>query len=310
MSQSIPVVFIIFNRPDLTARVFERIRAARPEILHVIADGPRFDAPEDAKLVEATRAIIRHDWEGALFTDYSEEKRIHSGLCRVFETHERAIVLEDDCLPHSSFFTFCAAMLEKYAGEEEVMHVSGANFVPARKFRHAYAFTRYPTPWGWASWRRAWERIDLEMNGFFDDAGSILARSGISRKAGRKVIKRLRKVANEELDSWAYPWLAAQLRCGGLSVTPRANLVSNIGFDGRSTHTSNPNSPFANKVCEDAFLNYTEPAGISLDPRVNRAVFDLFFGGGHRRLRRWDRLLNRLGLSAPEAATETTNLPG
>ena len=45
-----PVVLIIFNRPDLTARVFAEIARARPEKLLVIADGPRPDREgEDAK---------------------------------------------------------------------------------------------------------------------------------------------------------------------------------------------------------------------------------------------------------------------
>jgi len=36
-----PVVLMIFKRPDTTARVFSQIRAARPQKLFVVADGPR-----------------------------------------------------------------------------------------------------------------------------------------------------------------------------------------------------------------------------------------------------------------------------
>lgn len=39
-----PVAFLIFNRPDTTARVFEAIRQAKPPKLLVVADGPRPDS--------------------------------------------------------------------------------------------------------------------------------------------------------------------------------------------------------------------------------------------------------------------------
>ena len=38
-----PVAFIIFNRPEVTERVFAEIARARPQKLFVIADGPRTD---------------------------------------------------------------------------------------------------------------------------------------------------------------------------------------------------------------------------------------------------------------------------
>jgi GT2 family glycosyltransferase len=51
-----PVVFIIFNRPDTTAKVFEAIRQAKPPKLLVIADGPRSDRPDEAAKCSAARA--------------------------------------------------------------------------------------------------------------------------------------------------------------------------------------------------------------------------------------------------------------
>ena len=53
-----PVAFIIFNRPDTTARVFEAIRQAKPPLLLVIADGARTSKLGEAEKCAATRAII------------------------------------------------------------------------------------------------------------------------------------------------------------------------------------------------------------------------------------------------------------
>ena len=52
------VVFIIFNRPDTTAKVFEVIRQGKPPQLFVIADGSRADKPGDAEKCAAARAIV------------------------------------------------------------------------------------------------------------------------------------------------------------------------------------------------------------------------------------------------------------
>ena len=129
-----PVVFIIFSRPDLTARVFAEIARARPEKLLVIADGPRPDREgEDAKCA-ATRAIIeRVDWPCEILKNYSNVNlgcghRPATGLRWVFEQVEEAIILEDDCVPHPTFFRFCEELLEHYRDDERVMHISGDNF--------------------------------------------------------------------------------------------------------------------------------------------------------------------------------------
>jgi len=72
-AMNINVVFIIFKRPDTTAKVFEAIRVAQPRKLLVIADAPRGDRPNEAEDCAATRAIIdRVDWECEVYRNYAE----------------------------------------------------------------------------------------------------------------------------------------------------------------------------------------------------------------------------------------------
>src|SRR3954466_7760453 len=101
-----PVAFLIFNRPEPTARVFERIAVAKPSKLLVVADGPRADRPAEAdRCAAARRAVLdRIDWDCEVLTNLAEEnlgcrKRVSSGLDWVFSQVESAIVIEDDCLP-------------------------------------------------------------------------------------------------------------------------------------------------------------------------------------------------------------------
>ncbi|MDO9302517.1 MAG: hypothetical protein Q7T89_14115 [Anaerolineales bacterium] len=241
-----PVAFIIFNRPDTTARVFEEIRRAKPPKLLIIADGPRLNRPSEAERVTATRAIVeRVDWQCEVLENYSDinlgcKRRVSSGLDWVFETVEEAIILEDDCLPHPTFFRFCEELLEKYRDDERVMHISGDNFQFGRKRSEAsYYFSRYAHVWGWASWRRAWQYYDVQMKQWAD----IETKERFLRDFANMAEKRFWKakwngVLAGKIDTWDFQWAFACMARKSLSIAPNINLVSNIGFGAASTNTS------------------------------------------------------------------------
>jgi len=128
------VAFVIFKRPDCTARVFERIRNARPERLFVIADGARESVAGEREKVAATRAVCEEiDWPCQVVRDYAPEnmgcrRRVVSGLNGVFEAVEDAIILEDDILPDPSFFPFCRELLDRYRDDKRVGSITGFQF--------------------------------------------------------------------------------------------------------------------------------------------------------------------------------------
>jgi len=263
----------------------------------VIGDGPRSGQIEDNDLVQASRAEVVNDWGAELTLDYAEtnlgcQQRIFTGLNEAFKRYERAIILEDDCLPHPDFFHYAETMLEHYSDRPEIMHIAGTNFIDPGFFNGDYALTYHPTPWGWATWRRAWSKIDLQMDAYFSRPESMRERLKIGRRSWSKLFKRLGKVRSGEIESWAYPWLASCLANGGLTVNPRSNLVSNIGFDSRSTHTSNPSSCFSSRPLK-ALRNVQPKEHSKLERQANREVFYMFFGGGHRKR---GRLRDRFGL--------------
>ena len=239
-----PVVFIFFNRPDTTRRTLAAIRRARPKKLYLIQDGPRPNIPGEQALVEVTRnAAEEVDWDCEVVRIYSEvnlglRKRVTSGLDQVFSREERAIILEDDCLANPSFFAFADELLERFADDERIGTISGNNFLRGKFVTEdSYFFSPDVRIWGWGTWRRVWQDFSengLDYNWSQSEATAVL--SGFPSPTRRKNLLRMAEQSTT-LDSWALPFVLHEQRRGHVSVVPEVNLVKNIGFGGRSTHT-------------------------------------------------------------------------
>lgn len=251
-----PVVIVAFNRPEVTRRVFARIRSFAPEKLFVIADGPRKERPREEEACHLARAETeRVDWDCEIHRRYSEENlgcrhSVSKGLDWVFEQTEQAIVLEDDCVPDPSFFRFCGELLERYRDNERVGLIGGVNFQFGRnRVAESYYFSRHCHIWGWATWRRAWRHFDGEMT----EWPKLRETDWLRRKVGGGTATNYWKAVFDDcaarepgsLNSWAVPWTFSCWKEGMLAVLPSRNLVTNIGFGEGSTHTLRPNR-FAN----------------------------------------------------------------
>ena len=266
------VVLMIFNRPENTARVFQAIRAARPGKLLVVADGPRQNVPEDLMKVALTRKVVAAvDWPCEVLINYSQKNmgcrlRVASGLTWVFEQVEDAIILEDDCLPHPSFFEYCNDLLEYYRDDEKIMHIGGNNFQNGKRRGWAsYYFSKYTHIWGWATWRRAWQLYDAELVHWSEHGAEVLARWCERPEERRYWAGILTMVLDGRINTWDAPWLYTCWANDGLSIVPAVNLVSNIGFGGNSSHTSDAQSPFAEMTTSDLKLPLRHPRQVSVD---------------------------------------------
>ena len=241
-----PIAFFIFKRPDTTQQVFNAIRQAKPEKLLVVADAARRDHPQEAEQCAATRAILEQvDWDCEVLTNYAEEnlgckQRLSSGLNWVFEAAETAIILEDDCLPHPSFFPFCEALLERYREDERVFSISGQNVQWGRQpTDYSYYFSRYFHSWGWASWRRAWQQYDVQMKHWAEVRDQGLLKDLLPDDRAVKYWTYLfEATANGAIDTWDYQFVLTCWLQHALCITPNVNLITNIGFGAGATNTA------------------------------------------------------------------------
>lgn len=244
------ILFLVFNRPDVTQRVFEAIRRVRPPRLYVAADGPRSNRPQEAALCQQTRQIASSvDWPCELKTLFREENLgcrvgVSTAIDWFFQNEEAGIILEDDCLPDESFIAYCEELLDTYKNDRGVMVISGDYFHgEAHRPETSYYFSRYNHCWGWASWRRAWELYDRDMSRWpqLRDTDWLVEIGDGHTDFIRYWTRMFDRSYAGEIDSWAYRWLFSCWLNNGLTALPSANLVKNIGFGEDATHTSGHN---------------------------------------------------------------------
>ncbi len=268
-----PILFIIFNRPDLSEIVFKAIRHAKPTQLFIAADGPRENNVSDKTLCAEARKIIEQvDWSCEVKTLFREEnlgcgKAVSSAISWFFDNVERGIILEDDCLPDSSFFMYCQSLLAYYENNEKVMHIGGVNFqFGANKVLADYYFSAISHVWGWASWRRAWKKYDFDIK----DLEAFKKSKKINTyykdpNISNKWLTTFEDMHNHKIDTWDHQWTYCILNYNGVSIIPNQNLISNIGFREDATHTSAEQSIFANVTTQTQSLPLKHDTSIKIN---------------------------------------------
>lgn len=243
-----PVLFLIFNRPDTTARVFETIRLARPKLLFIAADGPRGERRGEAEKCQQVKDIVANvDWPCDVKTLFRSENlgcglAVSGAITWFFEHVDQGIILEDDCSPNRSFFNYCEELLDRYKDDPRIMHISGDQFVPDFDNGASYYFAQIQHCWGWATWADRWKYYNFQLDNCEQkDIEGLFTNKRVEQywKEG------LNRMKSSHLHTWDVQWAYTILKQKGLCINPSKNLVSNIGF-GSGTHTRDKKNPYAN----------------------------------------------------------------
>jgi hypothetical protein len=279
-----PVLLVVFKRPDLTRRALERIAEAKPSRIFVAADGPRTET--DNEPCRLTREVVEEfRAQCNIETNYSSENlgcgiRVYTAIDWAFTMTNELIVLEDDCAPNNSFFIFCNELLERYANDERVMHVSGDNFVGAPSTPYSYYFSKYTHAWGWATWKRAWSHFDWRMERWPEMKAARLIETWCSDPYEQRYWTELfDQMYGGAPDVWDYMWMFACWSQSGLSALPRVNLVLNDGWGDDATHTKSPVT--APPLSELEEIHH--PPFVLRDTEKDELTFNKNFGGAGMR---------------------------
>ena len=283
MSCQVPVLFLVFNRPEHTRASLQRIRAAQPVRLYVHCDAARPQVAGEAEKVAAVRAEIQNtiDWPCEVKTLYRTENHglrngVSGALNWFFEQEPYGIVLEDDCVPDLTFFPFCAELLERYNDDEQIMHIGCSNLAEARTegLDSSYVFSRFSFVWGWAGWRRAWKKMSIDLEGLdeFERSGAI-GNFIDDRQAQAYMLDKFRVTRRRENNSWAYAWFYSILKNNGLCIVPCVNLIQNTGVgEEGATNTTRQNEP-ARRPARQMIFPLRHPENRAPHPELEREFF-------------------------------------
>lgn len=247
MRFKVPVIYIVYNRPNLTKITFKAIQNYKPNQLFIVCDGPK-SSFEKNKIEEVKKIVNNINWKCDVYRNYSKvnlgcKNRVVSGIDWAFNFVDCAIILEDDCLASRSFFKFCETALSVFYNKSEVMHISGSHLLD-KKMRPF--FSKYPYIWGWATWKRAWNNYSINVKFFKDSSKNNFFNIKNLSVSEKYFWQDSIKLSQKKLfNTWDVQWLAAIWNNYGVSLNPGVNLVSNLGFGQGATHTKETNSIFS-----------------------------------------------------------------
>jgi hypothetical protein len=247
--------------------------------------------------------ISEIDWDCTVLRNYSDQNlgcgvRVHTGIDWGFSQFEELIILEDDCIPTASFFSFCGELLAFYRHDERVMHIGGFNLQAKTPVtNNSYFFSKYTLASGaWATWRRAWRFYDAKMATWPAAKSAGVIRNWCNDpyeiRYWSDIFDRMYKGAP---DVWDYQWNYACWIQNGLAILPSVQLATNVGFGVDATHTKSPITSLIRAPGEVGRVEH--PPFVSRNDEADSYVFESSFGGGD--MKRADsvraKLRHRLG---------------
>ncbi len=282
MSYNIPILLIVYNRVDKTRQLLNIIEKIKPKKLFISADGPK-QKNEDIKNCKEVRKIFDNiNFKCDLNKKFNETNKglkinVKESINWFFSNIDKGIILEDDCLPSESFFIFCENLLNKYYDNENIMHINGTNLGINYEdnLKESYFFSKLNHVWGWATWKRAWIHYEDNFNNYLDykNTGKIL-KYFVDKKITKWMINYYDKSFKGIDNIWSTNWSFSILKNNGLCISPKLNLVKNIGFDGSGTSSKSDLFRKFSEVNVDHFEEILHPETLIYNVDYDKLAFN------------------------------------
>ncbi|MCS7020062.1 MAG: FkbM family methyltransferase [Bernardetiaceae bacterium] len=246
-----PIALFVYKRPWHTQQTLEALAAnelADQSILYIFADGPQTDATEEQKeKIRQVRELIRsRKWCKEVHIverqrNWGLADNIIDGVTQIVNRYERIIVLEDDLVTSPGFLRYMNEALELYANEPRVMHISGYMFPVELPSKPTTIFLPFSWPWGWATWKRAWNYFRYDPHELFFTIHSQQRLYEFNFKDSYPFSSQLEANVIYSLKTWAIRWYASIFLQNGMALYPTSSLIRNIGHDSSGEHCNTTN---------------------------------------------------------------------
>ena len=244
------ILVLGFNRPELLEKTLDSLGTnSNLSETHLFLS---LDAPRDNRDVQAVthcRKVFDEfaeeiDQATKLYSDTNQGLRtkVIESVIQAFETVDRLLVLEDDCLIGESSIDFFNWGFEQMDSRDYLGVISGTYLGPS-KLSKAFLAKRFSS-WGWATSKQTWQRFIYSR---YSQVPLVELKSEIARLTSkdpfpyryeyRRILKNLIK-----LESWAIPFDMFLRSEDLLAIKPTVNQIQNIGFGDHATHTGRGSS--------------------------------------------------------------------
>ena len=244
-TESVPVLIIGFNRPDLMKRSLESICGTSIKKIYIYIDGARPNNNADVKKIYLIKRLIdelpNNLEKQILFSTKNKGCRssMISAIDWFFTFEESGLIIEDDIIINESFVKFCSTGLRIFKDDVRIGSISGCNLVPNENIKNSDQIWRksfFVESWGWATWKNRWDGFSKNL-----ENQQVLSVSDSSTKLNwieKFYWKQLFLSAKSGiLDSWAYSWMDYCWSKNLSTIISNVNFIENIGFGLESTHT-------------------------------------------------------------------------
>jgi hypothetical protein len=243
MQSFAPIALFVYNRPQHTERTLKFLRQnelAAESRLFIFSDGPKTD--DDLDKVKLVRDLLK-TVEGFRSVEIIERKEnmgladsVIAGVSRLVKDYKQVIVFEDDLITSPYTLTYFNEGLNRYRNEERVMHIGAYMYHLKENTLPESFFYRAATSWGWATWDRAWQHFEPNIDTLISQFDAK-KKSDFSIEHTMNFWKQMLDFKNGKNNSWAIRWYASIFLKNGLTLNPAHSLVNNIGHDGTGVHS-------------------------------------------------------------------------
>lgn len=311
---SIPVVLILFNRPQHTFKMFDALLKQHPRELYIYQDGCRANHSEDIIECMQVREVIESclnkvDYSIKIHKHYSTVNRgcrdaIIYAITSVLKEHESVIVVEDDIITSPAFLSYMNKALAYYKDNKSVHSISGYSHAPMRfRVPNDYNYDVYASPrlfnWGWGTWRDRWERVDWSMS-YYDEFMHHPEQIEAFNRGGDDMTPMLVDEKEGRSSAWDIQFAFDQFKRHMVSIVPNVSYTQNIGFDGSGTHCGGHSQEMdtifdLNQNCNPHFLDT-----LYYDKRILNLQYNAFT---YKQRPLWQKAINfiarKLGVRPP-----------
>jgi hypothetical protein len=242
-------LIIGYSRPSGVHTLLNSLKSNHVERVYVSIDGPRNES--DKINQDKIQEILKDFKENAGLEVFVKSNVTNLGVAAgvlsaidwFFSNEEEGLILEDDLVVGDDFYRFASVGLEKFSNDSTVWMISGTQLFPNQTSDASETWTNYPMIWGWAGWAKKWRVMRVAL---LQPKKVPVLKLANPRHLFWSI--GANRALNGKVDTWDIPLAYEFWSLGKICILPPVNLISNVGDDDSSTHTSSDNSALRQKI--------------------------------------------------------------